>query len=114
MTGLVDIAMAGSLCKKGEYHSLLNQYGMVIVDECHHAASDTISKVLQEIKARYVYGVTATPIRGDGLERINYNQWSHSNDCDVGTGPLWIRGFRILDAAARRNSTGRVLYKAAG
>ena len=72
MTGLVDIAMAGSLCKKGEYHSLLNQYGMVIVDECHHAASDTISKVLQEIKARYVYGVTATPIRGDGLERINY------------------------------------------
>ena len=72
LTGLVDIAMAGSLCKKGEYHSLLNQYGMIIVDECHHAASDTISKVLQEIKARYVYGVTATPIRGDGLERINY------------------------------------------
>ena len=41
-------------------------------DECHHAASDTISSVLQEVKARYVYGVTATPIRGDGLERINY------------------------------------------
>ena len=72
LTGLVDIAMAGSLCKKGEYHSLLNQYGMIIVDECHHAASDTISNVLQEVKAKYVYGVTATPIRGDGLERINY------------------------------------------
>ena len=72
MTGIVDIAMAGSLCKKGEYHSLLNQYGMVIVDECHHAASDTISAVLQEVKAKYVYGVTATPARGDGLERINY------------------------------------------
>ena len=72
LTGIVDIAMAGSLCKKGEYHSLLNQYGMIIVDECHHAASDTISNVLQEVKARYVYGVTATPIRGDGLERINY------------------------------------------
>ena len=72
MTGIVDIAMAGSLCKKGQYHSLLNQYGMVIVDECHHAASDTFSGVLQEIKAKYVYGVTATPYRGDGLERINY------------------------------------------
>ena len=72
MTGIIDIAMAGSLCKKGEFHELLNQYGMVLVDECHHAASDTISNVLKEVKAKYVYGVTATPKRGDGLEKINY------------------------------------------
>lgn len=72
MTGIIDIAMAGSLCKKGEFHNLLNQYGMIIVDECHHAASDTISNVLREAKAKYVYGVTATPKRGDGLEKINY------------------------------------------
>lgn len=72
MTGIVDIAMAGSLCKKGEFHNFLNQYGMVLVDECHHAASDTISNVLKEVKAKYVYGVTATPKRGDGLEKINY------------------------------------------
>ncbi len=72
MTGIVDIAMAGSLCKKGEFHNLLNQYGMVLVDECHHAASDTIANVLKEVKAKYVYGVTATPKRGDGLEKINY------------------------------------------
>ena len=25
MTGIIDIAMAGSLCKKGEYHELLNK-----------------------------------------------------------------------------------------
>lgn len=72
LTGIVDIAMAGSLCKKGEYHQLLSEYGMIIVDECHHAASDTISKVLKEVKAKYIYGVTATPKRGDGLEKINY------------------------------------------
>ena len=64
--------MAGSLCKKGKFHEFLNQYGMIIVDECHHAASDRISSVLKEVKARYVYGVTATPKRGDGLEKINY------------------------------------------
>ena len=40
MTGIIDIAMAGSLCKKGEWNPLLQEYGMVIVDECHHAASD--------------------------------------------------------------------------
>lgn len=72
MTGIIDIAMAGSLCKKGEYHKLLNQYGLVLVDECHHSASETIANVLKEVKAKYVYGVTATPKRGDGLEKINY------------------------------------------
>ena len=72
MTGIIDIAMAGSLRKKGEYHKLLNQYGLVLVDECHHSASETIANVLKEVKAKYVYGVTATPKRGDGLEKINY------------------------------------------
>ena len=72
LTSIVDIAMAGSLCKKGKWHPSLNEYGMIIVDECHHAASDTISAILQEVKSKYVYGVTATPARGDGLEKINY------------------------------------------
>ena len=72
MTGIIDIAMAGSLFKKGEFHPRLQEYGMVIVDECHHAASDTIMGILREVKAKYVYGVTATPMRGDGLEKITY------------------------------------------
>lgn len=72
MTGIIDIAMVGSLCKKGVYHNLLNEYGLVLVDECHHSASETIANVLKEVKAKYVYGVTATPKRGDGLEKINY------------------------------------------
>ena len=72
MTGIIDIAMAGSLCKKGEYHKMMNEYGLVLIDECHHSASETIANVLKEVKAKYVYGVTATPKRGDGLEKINY------------------------------------------
>jgi type I site-specific restriction endonuclease len=72
MTGIIDIAMAGSLYKKGEFHPKLQEYGMVIVDECHHAASDTVVGILREVKAKYIYGVTATPMRGDGLEKITY------------------------------------------
>lgn len=71
-TGIIDIAMVGSVCKKGEFHRRLKEYGMVIVDECHHAASDTFIEILQEMRANYVYGVTATPLRSDGLEKINY------------------------------------------
>lgn len=70
-TGIIDIAMVGSLKKKGEFHERLKSNGMVIVDECHHSASDTMSEVLMEVCAKYVYGVTATPFRGDGLEKIN-------------------------------------------
>lgn len=69
--GIVDIAMVGSLCKNGVWHNRLREYGMVIVDECHHSASDTISKVLEHVNAKYIYGVTATTARGDGLERVN-------------------------------------------
>ena len=72
MTGIIDIAMAGSLCKKGKYHKMMNEYGLVLIDECHHSASETIANVLKEVKAKHVYGVTATPKRGDGLEKINY------------------------------------------
>ena len=71
-TGIIDIAMAGSIKKKDGFHPRLQNYGMVIVDECHHAASDTIAEVLKEVKSKYVYGVTATPKRSDGLEKINY------------------------------------------
>lgn len=70
-TGIIDIAMAGSLFKKGEPHPRLKEYGMVLVDECHHSASETVRRVLNEVTAKYVYGVTATPFRGDGLEKIN-------------------------------------------
>lgn len=71
-TGIIDIAMVGSICKKDVFHEKLNQYGMVIVDECHHSASSTMQNVLKEVKARYVYGVTATPNRADQMQKINY------------------------------------------
>ncbi len=71
LTGIVDVAMIRSLKKKDGFHPMLKEYAQVYFDECHHAASDSAIEVLQEINARYVYGVTATPKRGDGKEKIN-------------------------------------------
>jgi superfamily II DNA or RNA helicase len=71
MTGIVDVAMIRSLKKKDGFHPLLKEYGQVILDECQHGASESAAEVLQEISAKYVYGVTATPKRGDGKEKIN-------------------------------------------
>ena len=72
MTGIIDIAMIGSLYKKGAFHERLNSYGMVIMDECHHAASTMAQEILKKVNAKYLYGVSATPMRSDNLEKINY------------------------------------------
>ena len=72
LTGIVDVAMVGSMYSKGKFNDLINSYGMVIMDECHHAASNTSVELLQKINAKYVYGVSATPKRGDSLDKIIY------------------------------------------
>lgn len=72
LTGIVDVAMVGSMYGKGNFKELINSYGMVIMDECHHAASNTSMELLQKINAKYVYGVSATPKRGDSLDKVIY------------------------------------------
>ena len=71
-TGIIDIAMVGSVYKKGAFFDRLNSYGMVIMDECHHAASPQAEQILRRVNARYLYGVSATPMRSDNLQKINY------------------------------------------
>lgn len=70
LTGIVDVAMIGSMYSKGKFNDFIDSYGMVLMDECHHCGSNTSIEVMQKVNARYVYGVTATPKRGDNLERI--------------------------------------------
>lgn len=63
----VDIAMAPTLFAKENIEEILEPYGMVIFDECHHAASQRNIELLERIAAKRVYGLTATPQRPDGL-----------------------------------------------
>ncbi len=68
LTGIIDVAMISSLGKRGEIKPIAKEYGLVIMDECHHAAAITAEDVLNEVSAQYVYGLTATPKRDDGHE----------------------------------------------
>ena len=69
VTGIIDIAMIGSLGKEDEINPMVRDYGMIIVDECHHAAAATFENVLRASAAKYVYGMSATVKRGDKQER---------------------------------------------
>ena len=64
--GFVDIAMLQSLVHGGEIDPRVREYGVVIVDECHHVSAAGFEQVLRAVPARYVYGLTATPARADG------------------------------------------------
>lgn len=70
LTGIVDVATVGALYSRGNINEAISSYGMVILDECHHAASMTCIELLQTISAKYVYGVSATPKRSDNMERV--------------------------------------------
>ena len=72
--GVIDIALMQSCFENYEVKPFVKEYGMVIVDECHHVSSITFENVLKHVTAHYVYGLTATPIRKDGLQPIIFMQ----------------------------------------
>jgi superfamily II DNA or RNA helicase len=73
-TGKIDIAVMQSLSRQGEMSELVENYGHVIVDECHHLSAVSFEALLKRVKARYVLGLTATPIRRDGQHAIIFMQ----------------------------------------
>ncbi|QXP85816.1 DEAD/DEAH box helicase family protein [Methylococcus sp. Mc7] len=73
-TGKIDIAVMQSLSRQGEVNPLVEDYGQVIVDECHHVGAVSFDAILKRTRAKYVLGLTATPIRRDGQQPIIFMQ----------------------------------------
>ena len=73
-TGKIDIAVMQSLSRQGEINPLVENYGHVIVDECHHLSAESFEAILKQSKAKYVLGLTATPSRRDGRQPIIFMQ----------------------------------------
>ena len=74
LSGKVDIAVMQSLVRMENLSGLLDGYGQIIVDECHHIAAFSFETVLKQTKARYILGLTATPVRRDGHQPIIHMQ----------------------------------------
>lgn len=71
-TGIIDFAMIGSAYHKGDFFKNIDSYGMVLCDECHHIGSSQGQALMSRIRAKYVYGLSATPERSDHLDDIVY------------------------------------------
>jgi superfamily II DNA or RNA helicase len=62
--------MLQSLVRGDRVEDLVADYGHVIVDECHHVPAVSFERVMREVKARFVTGLTSTPQRRDGHHPI--------------------------------------------
>jgi len=90
-TGILDVGVIQSLSHKGIVKDNVADYGQVIVDECHHLSAFSFELLLKKAKARYVVGLTATPVRKDGHHPIIMMQ----------CGPIRFRVDAKEQAAAR-------------
>ena len=68
----ITIAMIQSLSRKESLEYLSNQFGMIIVDECHHIPAKSFREVISKLNSYYLYGLTATPKRKNNDEKLIY------------------------------------------
>jgi superfamily II DNA or RNA helicase len=73
-TGIIDVALLQSLCRKGVVDDIVANYGHLVVDECHHISASSFEQVARACKAKYVLGLSATPARKDGHHPIIFMQ----------------------------------------
>lgn len=96
LNGNIDIALLQSCINDNEVKPFVREYGVVIVDECHHAPAVNFERVLREVNARYVYGLTATPIRKDGHQPIIFMQCGEIRYTSDAKAQLSKQSFRRL------------------
>lgn len=66
VTGKIDVASIKSIWNRGKFMDMINNYGMIIIDECHHLSAYTYENAINKLNARYVYGLSATPEKENG------------------------------------------------
>jgi superfamily II DNA or RNA helicase len=68
----ITVALLQSLGRRKVLSDLKNQFGTIIVDECHHIPASTFRKVVAQLNPYYLYGLTATPKRKHNDEKLIY------------------------------------------
>lgn len=66
ITNVIDVVSIKSLWNNGNVLDIAKNYGMIIIDECHHTAAYTFEQAINTGNAKYVYGISATPERENG------------------------------------------------
>ena len=66
LTNKIDVASIKTIYNDGKFNDIVKNYGMIIIDECHHSSAYTYEAALNMMNAKYVYGVSATVEKENG------------------------------------------------
>lgn len=66
----IVIGMIQSISMKKYDEEIFSDFGLIIVDECHHVAAPIFHRALKKTGCQYTLGLSATPNRVDGLTKI--------------------------------------------
>ncbi|OUS24820.1 DNA/RNA helicase [Thalassotalea sp. 42_200_T64] len=76
LTYEVDVATYQSLVSRNglDIKPAIEKYGQILIDECHHLPASNYECLIKSVNAKFIYGLTATPKRQDGLEKLMHFQ----------------------------------------
>lgn len=74
LKGKIDIVMMQSLSKMDDLISFFSNYSAIIIDECHHVPAVSFESIMKHCGCKRILGLTATPKRKDGLEKLLFQQ----------------------------------------
>jgi len=66
----VIVGMLQTISMKDLPPKTFEKIGLVIVDECHHIASESFSQTIPKLTSKYMLGLSATPERKDKLMHV--------------------------------------------
>jgi len=66
----IVIGMLQSISMKDYEDWIFDEFGFTILDECHHLGAEVFSRALPKVNSKYILGLSATPHRTDGLNKV--------------------------------------------
>jgi superfamily II DNA or RNA helicase len=85
--------------------------GLVVLDECHICGAEKIKTVVQNLKAKYRLGLSATPTRSDGLTEILTDVFGNTKVIAEASGNLKPYVVRIKNTDLVFNVSSMAKYK---
>jgi superfamily II DNA or RNA helicase len=64
------IAMIQTLVQRDFPQETFKRFGFTIFDECHHLGASNFSRALLKVQTKHMLGLSATPVRDDGLTKV--------------------------------------------
>ncbi len=68
----VTVGLLQSFSRRKDLSEIRNNFGMILIDECHHIPAKTFHEVVSQLNPRFIYGLTATPVRKHNDEKLIY------------------------------------------